>query len=260
MKKILYFALAAAVFTACTDEYYETYNVVPTEQVVDFESACLGEGGYLWGKDQAVELTEDDEEANVFGPESLYFYDGIYASGDAMFLSLYSDYKGLYGSACDTWNGFVISKCNDMTTNNLSNDKSVYAESGADGSEKFAVAYYDKWTTPPYGIPTVQFTGAVKPVSVAVANTTLFYLYFKNEAAPAAAADVKCVIAGYNCGVRTGSVEVVLADAAGNVKKGWEQVDLSDLGVVTSLTCTIDTKDSMCPYYVAIDNLTYTKQ
>lgn len=259
MKKLFYFALAAAVFTACTDEYYETYEVVPTERVVDFESACLDEAGYLWGKDQAVELTEDDEEANVFGPESLYFYDGIYADGDAVFLSLYSDYKGLYGSAYDTWNGFVISDRTDMTTNSYDNDKSVYAESGADGSEQFAVAYYGKWTTPPYGIPTVRFTSAVKPVSVAVANTTLFYLYFKNEAAPAAAVDVKCVITGYNCGVRTGAVEVVLADAAGNVKTGWEQVDLSDLGTVTSLTFTIESTDSMCPYYLAIDNLTYGK-
>lgn len=259
MKKLFFCAFAASVFTACTDKY-ETYNIVQESvKTIDFESACLGEAGYVWGKDRAVELTEEDEAANVFGPESLYFYDAVYAEGDAMFLSFYSDYKGLYGMAFDTWNGFVISDHTDRTTNSYDNDKSVYAESGADGSRQFAVVYYGRWTTPPYGIPTVRFAGAVKPVSVAVANTTLFYLYFNNEYAPAAAVDVKGVITGYNCGVKTGAAEVVLADANGAVKTGWEQVDLSGLGSVTSLTFTVESTDSMCPYYFAVDNLSYEK-
>ncbi|MDE6623769.1 MAG: hypothetical protein K2K30_05195, partial [Alistipes sp.] len=128
MKKLFFCAFAAVVFTACTDEYYETYNIVSESgKTIDFERAILGPNGYIWGKDQAVELTEDDEAANVFGPESLYFYDAVYAEADAVFISLYSDYKGLYGMAYDTWNGFVISSCTDMTTNSYSNDKSVYA-------------------------------------------------------------------------------------------------------------------------------------
>lgn len=47
--------------------------------------------------------------------------------------------------------------------------------------------------------------------------------------------------------------------ASETVKSGWETVDLSKLGTVTSLTFTVSTTDSACPNYFAIDNLTYEK-
>ena len=47
--------------------------------------------------------------------------------------------------------------------------------------------------------------------------------------------------------------------ASETVKSGWETVDLSSLGTVTSLTFALSTTDSMCPTYFAIDNLTYEK-
>lgn len=260
MKKLFFFAFAGLLFTSCSDEYY--YYELPPESnacTVDFEGAELGDIGYIWGKPLSKVLAEDDVEALYFGAGSLFWFDTLYAEADAGFLSLYSDYKGLYGSALDTWNGFVITNNTDMQTNDYSNDKSVYAASGANGSAQFAVLYYGAWTGKPYGVPTVKFVGGVKPQSVAVANTTLFYLYFKGETAPAAPVDVKGVITGYNCGNKTGKVEVTLADASGMVVADWETVDLSALGVVTSLEFTVETTDTRCPYYFAIDDLTYIK-
>ena len=71
---------------------------------------------------------------------------------------------------------------------------------------------------------------------------------------------MKAVITGYNSGIKTGEVTVTLVDKASEtVKSGWETVDLSALGTVTSLTFAVSTTDYMCPTYFAIDNLTYEK-
>ena len=88
---------------------------------------------------------------------------------------------------------------------------------------------------------------------------TYLYLYFEGTT-PAALVDVKVVITGYNSSAKTGEVTVMLVDKASEtVKSGWETVDLSSLGTVTSLTFTVSTTDFNCPNYFAIDNLTYEK-
>ncbi|MDE5814806.1 MAG: DUF4465 domain-containing protein, partial [Alistipes sp.] len=56
-----------------------------------------------------------------------------------------------------------------------------------------------------------------------------------------------------------GEVKAVLAGADGTMKEGWETVDLTALGTVTSIACTVETTDDMCPHYFAIDNLTYIR-
>lgn len=259
MKKLLLLAFAASALAACSDDEYN-YFELPASYTVAFEEARLGEDGYIWGKSQAVTLGEDDKEAAFFGVGSKYFFAPIYTEGDAAFQSLYTDYLGLYGMAYDSWNGFVISNHTDMSTAGFANDKSVYAQGGANGSAQFAVLYYGKWTGGEYGVPAIHFVGGVKPQRVAVANTTYLYLYFKNETNPAEPVDVKGVITGYNSGIETGKVEVTLVDGtAGTVKTGWETIDLTALGTVTSMTFVVETEDSMCPLYFAIDELEYNK-
>lgn len=257
MKKLFLLAFAAFAFATCSDDSY--YYELPDRHTIDFEGAVLGDDGYIWGKPQAVTLTEDDAAANYFGEGSKYFFAPIYTQGDAFIYSFYCDYRGLYGSAYDSWNGFVISNQVDKTIEGYTNDKSVYADGGAGGSAQFAIAYYGAWTGDPYGTPTIKFNGAVKAETIAIANTTYLYLYFKGSN-PASAVDVKAVIKGFNSGIQTGSVEVKLVDAAsGVVKSGWETVDISSLGMVTSMTFAVATTDSICPLYFAIDNLVYTK-
>lgn len=262
MKKLFFLAFAAWALAACSDDNY--YYELETTKVVGFESALLDDSGFIWGKPFAELLDEDDEAADWnaiknFGSGSLYFYASIYSEADARFLSMYTDYKGLYGMAIDTWNGFVVSNHTDRETAGYTNDKSVYAEGGADGSKQFAIAYYGGWTPRPWGIPTVEFATAVAPQSVSVANTTYLYFYFKGTDFPAAPVDVEAVFTGYNGQVKTGEVKAVLAGADGTVKEGWETVDLTVLGTVTSIACTVETSDDMCPHYFAIDNLTYIR-
>lgn len=252
MKKLFYLAFAALAFAGCSDSNDEEVPGAKTT-VIDFEGANLGAEGYIWGKPQARLLTEDDAESKTFGVGWLFFYDVLYTEDDASFYSLFTDYGGTY----DTWNGIVISNHTDMTTPDYVNDKSVYATSGADGSSQFAVAFYGAWTAAPYGIPLVRFATAVSPKSVAVANTTYFYLYAKEATS---VADVKGVITGYNGETKTGEVKFVMADqASGTVQSGWETLDLSSLGTVTSMTFTVESEDTSCPYYFAIDNLAYEK-
>ena len=82
--------------------------------------------------------------------------------------------------------------------------------------------------------------------------------YYTKEAT--SVADVKGVITGYNGETKSGEVKFVMADkASGTVQSGWETLDLSSLGTVTSMTFTVESEDTMCPYYFAIDNLAYEK-
>lgn len=250
MKKLFYTLLAAAALAACTDE--NNYYVDPVA-VVDFEEARLGADGYIWGKTLADEIDDEDWMGNPI--KSLYYYGPIYAQHDAVLMTYFNDFGGMY----DVWNGFVVSSCTDRKTEGFTNDKSVYAEGGDAGSKQFAVAFYSDYTADGEGIPTIRFAGGVRPVSIAVANTTYLYLYFKGSN-PAPVVDFEAVITGWNSGTKTGEVRVKLADAAaGSVHEGWETVDLSSLGTVTKLTFATVTSDSMAPNYLAIDNLAYQK-
>ena len=240
--------LAALAFVGCDDD-----NDGPQIQTIGFEQAALGTDGFIWGKDQATE--QDDTDYSGSPIKSNIYYGPVYTEKEAKVYTYYSD----YGHTYETWNGFVISNHTDKKTEGYTNDKSVYADGGANGSAQFAAAYYAAWTPDNRGVPTIEFATAVAPVSVAVANMTYLYLYFKGTK-PAALVDVKAVITGYNSGAKTGEVTVMLVDKASEtVKSGWETVDLSSLGTVTSLTFALSTTDSMCPTYFAIDNLTYEK-
>lgn len=259
MKKFLVtpllFVAAAAAFVGCDDNEYVYYEI-PDIRVIDFEGANLGTDGFIWGKDLATVQEElDIWQTPPVMMESNLYYGPIYTEKEAQFFSYYSD----YGHTYDVWNGIVISNHKDKKTEGYMNDKSVYADGGADGSAQFAALFYSPDTTEDRGIPTVKFVGGVKPVSVDVANMTYLYLYFKGSS-PAALVDVKAVITGYNSGRKTGEVTVTLVDKASEtVKSGWETVDLSALGTVTSLTFATSTTDDNCPDYFAIDNLTYEK-
>lgn len=249
MKKLLLLAFAAFAFAACSDETYN-YFELPSSYTVDFEAAVLGDDGYIWGKSQATE--QDDVDYTGKPIKSNIFFGPAYAEKDAQIYTYYTD----YGHTYDTWNGFVISNHTDRTTEGFANDKSVYADSGANGSSQFAVAYYSAWTPGGMGIPQIKFPSAVVPQSIAIANTTYLYLYLQNGSI----VDVTAEITGYNCGVETGKVTVDLANkAAGTIKSGWEEVDLSSLGSVTSLSFAVLSADVMCPSYLAIDELVYSK-
>lgn len=233
MKKLFFFALAACALAACSDD---DDNAVVTK-TLDFESAGLGDEGYLWGKSLATEQDDVDWQGNPI--RTNLFAGVLYTEEDASVKSYFNDYGGTY----DTWYGFIVSNHTDRTTEGYANDKSVYAEGGAGGSKNFAVGYYDSYDSAKgAGIPTIEFGSAVKPVSVALANTTYFYLWFE--------------------GTSAAEVRVQMADAATDkVESGWKSVSLEALGSVTSLTFATENDDpsGFVPNYFALDNLTYRK-
>lgn len=257
MKKSLFISafacVAALAFVGCSKDDDTPQGSTTT---VDFEAAELGTEGYIWGKPLATEQDSEDWQGNPIVAK--IFSGELYTEDDARVKSYFSDNGGSF----DTWYGFVISNRTDRTTEGYTNDKSVYAESGAGGSKNFAVAYYDSYgSAKGAGTPTIEFSVAVQPVSVAVANTTYFYLWFKGTS-QAEVVDSYAIITGWNSGAKSGEVRVQLSDgASGSVKSGWETVDLSSLGCVTSLTFTISSEDptGLVPNYYAIDNLAYRK-
>lgn len=249
MKKILLLAFAALAFAACSDDTYNYYET-PFVATIDFEGAQLGEAGFIWGKSQATE--QDDVDYMGKPIRSNIYYGPIYAEQSARFYTYYSD----NGQTYESWGSFIISNQTDMETSGYKNDKSVYAPTGANGSEQFAIGYYSEFTPEGKGIPTIQFTSAVAPLSVDIANTTYTYLYFKDGDT----VDFSIEITGYNCGIETGKVSVVLATASpAKIAEGWETVDLSTLGNVTELVFTAVCADEYAPAYFALDDLSYVE-
>lgn len=242
-------AVSAALFVGCSKEESD----VKIAQL-DFEGAVFNAEGYLWGKPLATPQETTDWMGN---PITANLFSGtLYTEEQADVKSYFNDYGGTY----DTWYGFVVSDRTDRTTEGYTNDKSVYAEGGGSHSQKFAVAYVDTFDSAQgAGIPTISFRGAVQPLTVELANTTYFYLWFKGTS-QAPVVDAYVTITGWNNGAETGRVSVQMANGTdGTVKSGWELVDLSSLGSVTSLTFMTENGDSsgMVPTYFALDNLIY---
>lgn len=250
MKKLFLLVFAAFAFAACSDD--NDGPIAPDYAVVDFETAELGTEGYIWGKAQATEQDDVDYQGNPI--RSNIYYGSLWIEDDARMWTYFSD----SGHTYDTWNGFVVSNHHDMNTAGYTNDKSVYAGGGAQGSRQFAMAFHGAWTPAPKGVPVIKFATPVTPSSVEIANSTYVYLYFKNDVATAVKPSFTAVITGYDGATKTGTASVFLVSGE-TIKAGWETVDLSSLGKVTSLEFTVTCEDEMAPYYFCIDNLKYLK-
>lgn len=251
MKKLFLLLFTAAAVSACSsdDDNPQQPGQLTT---IDFEKAVLNDEGYIWGKEMATEQDDVDWQGNPI--RSNLYYGSLYTEADADIWTFFSD----SGHTYDTWNGFIISNHTDMQTSGYLNDKSVYAESGADGSSQFAVGFYGKWTAEPHGIPVIHFTSPVQLQSAKVANTTYVYLYFRNDIAEAEKPTYTLVATGYANDTKTGEVSLDLIKGK-TMLEGWQHLDLTPLGTVTKLEFRIDCVDEMAPYYFCLDNLTYQK-
>ncbi|MEG1611654.1 MAG: DUF4465 domain-containing protein [Alistipes sp.] len=255
MKKLLILALAAFAFAACSDDNDTSVAppVTPDYKVIGFDSAQLGTDNFLWGKQLATEQEELDYLGKPMKSNIYYgsLYEEVYEKNcSAQIYTYYSD----YGHTSDVWNGFILSSQTDRVTEGYKNDKSVYAEGGADGTKQFAVGFYGSFTPDNKGVPVIKFSPAVTVQSLAVANTTYTYLYFTKTVTTPDKSDFKVVCTGYNGTTKTGEISVALVSGK-TVKAGWERVDLTSLGKVSSLTFTVVCTDQMAPSYFCIDNL-----
>lgn len=252
MKKLLLLCFAAFAAAACSDNDDPAPVPETVVETLGFEAADLGTEGYIWGKEMASE--QDDTDYNGNPIKSDIFYGPIYTEKDATVYTYFTD----YGHTYDSWSAFVVSNRTDMQTAGAANDKSVYATGGAGGSSNFAVGYYNAWVADGKGIPTVRFGSAVKPQSVALALPTYVYYYFTQDVTTPEKSEFKIVVTGYDGTTKTADASLALVSGT-TVKTGWQTVDLSSLGQVTSVEFSIECEDFMAPTNLCMDDLKYEK-
>ena len=235
MKKLNFLFVAALVaafsvfFSSCQPEP-DRYR----EVIITFEDVELGERGYK----------------NDF-PEGLFLADAEF----------YNAYFGGW------WEGFAVSRLTDRGTPGWTNQFSVFASSGAGGSQNFAVvgAGFEE-------ISSMWFLNdqEFEFRSLMVNNTTFAALAIKEGEYPASAFTngdwFKLIITGFDArGNEAGKVEFYLADFRGGrttIVQEWTRVNLSPLGKVNRLEFTFASSDTgewgiNTPTYAAIDNIIY---
>jgi hypothetical protein len=235
MRKLNFYLLLAVACVLCFTSCKKDDN--NKEQTIDFESVTLNSSGYQ----------------NNF-PDSLKLND----------VTFYNSYDATYSD----WEGFAVSNNTDQTTAGYTNQYSVYSNSGANNSQKFAVAYqgFNKVTNCHFA------AGETHTVSdLMINNATYTALSLKNGdgyGKKFVAGDwFKIIITGYNAnGVSTGAVEYYLGDfrnGGSYICSTWTKVDLSSLGKVNKLTFTFQSTDNdpiygmKTPAYACIDNINY---
>lgn len=257
-KKNLYALLAAGVLLAglpaCSkDDEPEEVDDPEQEQKQEqepettvtytFEDVQLGEDGVWDGSDMTGGLSLTDE---------------------AWFNCAYvADYGG-YSNG-----GFAFSNQTDRQTAGYTNQYSVYADGGANGSEVFAVVYYSS-----FGADNsyVSFKDAVRPKSVYLNNSTYAYLSVTGADNQNLGIEdggwFKVVFSGLDAaGTQTGSVEYYLADYRDGktyVCSEWTRVDLTPLGTVSRVQVSVDGSKVndyglLWPAYVCLDDLVVAK-
>ncbi len=179
-----------------------------------------------------------------------------------------------YTAAFGTWDGWIYSNTTDTTTPGFLNQSSTYAGSGAGGSANYGVFFY------PYTeAATVAFATPALLGSAQLTNTTYAALSMLNGDAfskkfDGASGDdpdfFKLTIVGHDAsGLATGAVDFYLADYRFSdndldyIVQEWTAVDLSGLGIVSSLSFAFESSDVgpfgiNTPQYFALDDLSVT--
>ncbi len=225
------FSCIALGFTACSDDEDSITTIT-------FESADLGSIGYINNAD--------------------------YTEGNYVFTNVYNKE---YGS----WYGYAISNHTNDTIAGWSNQYSVYAGCGANGSKNFAVAFvgaeYDEnWnSTPVYPVFSRTDMAEFAPKSAQFALTTYTYLSIKNGddyAKKFEAGDYyRVIVKGTAANGEQRTVEFDAVNIDNNVAfTQWSKIDLSKLGNVAKVEIAFESTDTgdygiNTPVYIAIDNI-----
>lgn len=182
-----------------------------------------------------------------------------FSSGSARLYGRFEDWGGGFigGEGFTYSNVFDTADCN--TCYDLDFQYAAKPGVGANGSEKYAVAYA-------YAPAKMKLTAPAAGVAVAgfmVANTTWGYSYgmdkYSTDSIPEGWA--KLQVRGFLNGVLVDSVNYYLSDyrsatpvAEQGTLKGWDWVSLQSLGNVDSLTFRVTSTNDFYPAYFAMDN------
>jgi hypothetical protein len=244
-------AVCSLFFVSCNQE--ETVKT----GLITFEDIALDSTGYWNGSDLSGSYSTYESWGSQVNK-----YTGSFSTGILTCTNIFED----YGFGMTSWSGMACSNHTNMDTAGYTNQYSVYATTGANGSEKFGLVYGDG--------ATCQFDQPVTVNSLMLNNSTYAYLALKNGDAGEGsvrqftANDYFYVtIKGFDAdSVETGSINVYLADFRDGksfICENWTNVSLEALGVVKTLTFSFTTTDTSfgwnnTPSYVCLDNIRYT--
>lgn len=177
-----------------------------------------------------------------------------------------------YNAEWASWSGFSVSNMKDSVTSGYTNQYSAITAEGAGHSTNYATVYFS-------GELNMEFQDPLQLNGFYVTNATYPYLSMKNgdsfskKFGGADGTDpdyFKLKISGIDIyGNETGEVEFYLADftsedsANDYIVNGWKWVDLSSLGVITSLKFALESTDvgawgMNTPAYFCVDNFNAT--
>lgn len=277
MKKFLFILIAVSSMTACQNDDDDRYTTDPVEPyVISFESLkdfngnepVFTEDGIIWGKSYAEEALydwgEDWDDDERYSPYKMYH--GLLFSDDAgcaKFGSYYDNGEQWgYGIEFDVWNGFAVSRNYNKTADrsDLSNQFSVWATGGANGTDTFAVVYSPdlNWFDPvgagtPYQIPTIEFQKECEVQSFWVANSTYTYPY-KSYASESPV--LTLTVTAYLAGKEVGSQNVELIGATEKISD-WTKIECSFGSKVDKLVFIVNCEDDdLFPKYFCLDEIT----
>lgn len=242
------FAVAVA-FTACDPNSDENL------QVVTFDDAQLSEMGYWNGSDKKG---VGSLQIHYWGTDSLYL--GYYQSEGLSFENRYFyNFEGSY----DYWNGFAVSGKHNMDSVGYLNQYSVYAPTGANGSNQFGLVYISNAAV-------CVFDRLADVKSLMINNSTYVYQAVKNgrdgnqNNTQFQTGDyMLATIVGYDANnQKKDSIDVVLADFRGNLQyvcENWKSVNLEPLGSVKKLEFKFFSTNKNVPSYYCIDNVAFSR-
>jgi len=192
---------------------------------------------------------------------------GAIASGPASFLN---NYNADWGS----FDGFAVSGLNDTTVEGWAGEFNAIAGRGLNQSPQYAISYVSSFGAMPYA--KIEMAPAQPVAGVYVTNTNWAYYSllqgddFSKQFGGADGNDAdwfKLTFTGVDVNdMETGALEFYLADyrfednALDYIVDEWRFVDLSPLGSVASIQCTLSSSDvgtwgMNTPAYFALDSL-----
>lgn len=240
MKKFLLMAatlvMGAAMFTSCDKE--EEVK----EYVVDFE------GEYF------TNLIDNPQFKG-----SMLYGDGSYSWTDAA-IGLTSKLTNAWDDGQFWGGGIAISNYVDADIKNHATSEYQLSVPTSNGSKNFAVAYCNASMSFADGQPHVIKNMMVSPTTYELGVITYGDGY---AASLAESGRLTLVITGYNGENETAQVKVDMAKD-GELLTTWKNVVLSDLGMVTSVSFSMEGTDASnygvkAPAYFAFDNVTIEK-